>query len=187
MVGDHQTVRPRRSRSIAAADDVGTGRVEVRGGLVEDDQRCIAQEGPRQADALALTRGEPAATLAHDRVVPLGQSANELVGAGQPSGRACAGAARVGVAKPDVVRNGPAKEGRILRDPGDLGPPGGRVTVGEVDVPAVIRPTLGSASRNSNAAMVLLPPPLGPTSATVSPGARTRSTDSRTGRVAPGR
>ena len=50
--------------------------------------------------------------------------------------------------------------------------------------PTETRPPVGSASRSSSAATVLLPRPLGPTSATVSPGRSSRSRPSSTARRA---
>ncbi len=47
--------------------------------------------------------------------------------------------------------------------------------------PALTRPAVGSSRRSRRAATVLLPAPLSPTSATVSPGASSRSSSSSTG------
>jgi hypothetical protein len=46
--------------------------------------------------------------------------------------------------------------------------------------PTVTRPEVGAARRNSRVATVLLPVPLSPTSASVSPGTSSRSRPSRT-------
>src|SRR5437870_779911 len=53
--------------------------VEGAGRLVEDQDRRVAQQGPRDRDALALPAGEPRAPLAQQRVVSLRKLGDELV------------------------------------------------------------------------------------------------------------
>src|SRR6476659_3204966 len=50
---------------------LGAG-VEGAGGLVEEQDGRVAQDGPRDRDALLLAAREPVAALADDGVVPLG-------------------------------------------------------------------------------------------------------------------
>ena len=54
--------------------------VQRRGRLVEDQQRRLAQQRPRQRDPLPLPAREPDAALADDRVVAVGKLADDLVG-----------------------------------------------------------------------------------------------------------
>ena len=53
--------------------------VEGAGRLVEDQERWIAQQRPRDRDALALPAGEPRAALAQQGVVGLRELGDELV------------------------------------------------------------------------------------------------------------
>ena len=46
----------------------------------------LTQQGAGDGDALALAAGQGVAPLAHDRVVAVGELADELVGAGGPGG-----------------------------------------------------------------------------------------------------
>ena len=53
-------------------------RVEMRGGLVQDQDRRVLEEGSRDRHALALAAGELHAPLAHPRVEPFRQRGHEL-------------------------------------------------------------------------------------------------------------
>src|SRR5439155_27201688 len=54
--------------------------VEVRGGLVEDQDRRVLQERTRDRDALALAAREPYAALPHERLIAVGAAGDELLG-----------------------------------------------------------------------------------------------------------
>ncbi len=70
------------------------------------------------------------------RVVPVGELVDELLGAGQGRrGPHLDPRSADVVAEPDVLGDRAAEEGRPLRHPGDLGAPGGRVAIGQVDRP----------------------------------------------------
>lgn len=56
--------------------------VERARGLVQNEDARVAQEHARDGDALLLTAGQPRAALAHERVVAVGQRADELVDVG---------------------------------------------------------------------------------------------------------
>ncbi len=101
----------------------------------------------------------------------------KLVGAGERGGRAHALVAGGRVAEPDVVGDRPAEERRMLRHPGRRAAAtrSGRRPRGRRRRRGSARPS-GSARRGAATRRVLFPPPLGPTSATVSPGASSRST-----------
>jgi hypothetical protein len=51
--------------------------VERGGRLVEDDDRCVLQDRPGDADALALAAGKLGAPVADQRVVAVGQVVDE--------------------------------------------------------------------------------------------------------------
>lgn len=60
--------------------------VEGAGGLVEDEDPGVGQQGAGDGDALALTAGERGAPLRQHGVVTKGQPQNEVVGTGQGGG-----------------------------------------------------------------------------------------------------
>ena len=72
--------------------------VEVGGGLVQDQDGRILQEGARDREALALAAGELHAALAHLGRVAVGQGGDEVVGLGQAAARSIS--ARVAPARP---------------------------------------------------------------------------------------
>src|SRR6266536_866942 len=61
--------------------------VERRGRLIKDQDARIADERPRDGDALTLPIGEARAALAHDRVVAVRQLEDEFMRPGELSGR----------------------------------------------------------------------------------------------------
>ena len=70
-VGDHERCPPGHE-ALERVEDHGLGlRVDRGGGLVEDEDRRVLDEGAGDADALALASGELCATLAELRVVAL--------------------------------------------------------------------------------------------------------------------
>ena len=77
---------------------------------------------------------ERASALSDDRRVSLGETADHSVDSGQLRRLAHAPVRRARIAKSDVVGDRATKQRRILRYPGDLLVPGGRVAGGEVGV-----------------------------------------------------
>jgi hypothetical protein len=71
----HQTLQRRLDLGLALG-------VERAGGLVEQQDRGVLQEGAGDGDPLPLTAGEPRARLADAGVVALGQRQDEVVGGG---------------------------------------------------------------------------------------------------------
>ena len=72
-------VRPRREPIERLADLGFADRVEVRGGLVQDQDRRILQQGAGDRDALTLAARKLQAALADGRVVAIGQRLGKLV------------------------------------------------------------------------------------------------------------
>ena len=68
--------------------------VDGAGGLVQDQDARVADDGARQGDALALPAGELLAALADLGVVAVGQGADEVVGLGGDGAAGLAARAR---------------------------------------------------------------------------------------------
>ena len=176
--GELGAVRDQQHRAPGAqpldrlADELGARRVEVRGRLVEDHERRVAQERARERDPLPLAGRERPPALADDRLVPVGQRGDEA-------------------RRRRPARRRPARARRSRRDRRAgccRRPCRGRASAaaaprrrcarhaaashaGEVDARRPSRGRrVGSQRRSRSEATVLLPPPLAPTSATVSPG-----------------
>ena len=79
-----RVVRPSHELAQPVVDAQLDLHVDGAGGVVEDEDRRVDQQGPGDGDALALAAGQGVAPLADDRVVALGQLADELVGARPP-------------------------------------------------------------------------------------------------------
>ena len=94
--------------------------IERRRRLVEDQDRRVANEGARDADALALSSRERRSALADDRVVTLGQSGDEFVGVREPGGIHDVDIGRVVASVRDVVANRAVKQDRLLQHEADL-------------------------------------------------------------------
>ena len=89
--------------------------VERARGLVEDEDRRIAQQRPRDRDALALPAAEPGAALAQQRVVALRELDDEVMGV-RGAGRGLdLVPGEVGAAVGDVGEHRVVQEDRLLR------------------------------------------------------------------------
>src|SRR5437899_9918140 len=79
-----QAMRDHQRRAVlletieGGADGRLADRVQVRGGLVEDQDRRVLQERARDREALPLAARQPRAALAHDAVEPPPQRRDEL-------------------------------------------------------------------------------------------------------------
>ena len=82
-VGDHDRGAVAHHLGERVADLVLLGGIDRRGGVVEDEHAGVGEDRPGDRDALALPAGQRVAPLADERVVPLGQRIDELVGTGQ--------------------------------------------------------------------------------------------------------
>ena len=92
-------------------------------GVVEDEDRRVLEDRPRQGHALALAAGERHAALAHQRVVALLELLDVVVDAGEHSGLLDLVVAD-GAAGPeaDVVADGLGVQERFLHDDAEEGP-----------------------------------------------------------------
>ena len=166
VVGQRDRRRPRRDHQdggagervaqVAEHDPFGL-RVERGRRVVEQQQLRPADQRPGQRDALALAAAEADAALADDRVEALAQLGDEAVGAGQPQRR------------PDLVVGRPAAEVDVLADRAgeqerllEHHRAGPRLRWPRCRESGPIRPPVSSTS-------VLLPEPVGPTTATMRP------------------
>ena len=140
------------------------GRVQAGGRLVQDQHRGVPQEGPGQADPLALAAGQRAAALADGRVVAARQGGDEKLVL-RVRGRAAAAyllGRGAGPAVPDVVRHRAREEQRLLGQQRDVVAQGVQGELAEVDPvdqdPAVVRVTEAQQQAGDGG----LPAPLGP-------------------------
>ena len=90
------------------------GRVQVAGGLVQDQQGGVGDPGPGEGDQLALPGRQQRAPLADLGVVAVGQAGDDLVGPDRPGGGRDLGPGRVRPAEADVVQDGAREQEPIL-------------------------------------------------------------------------
>ena len=86
-VGDHQGGAVLHEHLQGLLDRPLTFGVQGAGGLVQDQDGRILEQGPGDGQALALAAGQGGAGLRQGGVVALGQGADEVVGVGLPGGR----------------------------------------------------------------------------------------------------
>ena len=150
-------VRDQDERAVArdaregGRDLLGGGGVEVGRRLVEQQDRRVAQERPRQRDAPRLPGGEIRAAVAHPGRVPRRKVADEAVGRGACGRRRDLGVARAGAAEADRVRDRRRRQVRALGQPRHASPPQVDVHAGEVGV-ADAAAARSAAGRSAGAA-----------------------------------
>ena len=162
---------------------LGGRRVEVRGRLVEHEHRRVREQGAREDDPLALAARELAALLADERVEAVRERRAPSPQIARGSERVLdLGVARAGTRQPDVLADRGREQVRVLAGDGDRAADvllavrrAGRAP------PSVTRPRSGSRNRSSRLATVVLPAPLGPSSATAAPGSSRRLKPSSAG------
>ena len=93
--------------------------VQRRGGLVENQNGRILQDGACDADALALTSRQAAAAVAHVRVVSVFHLHDELVGVGNAGGLLDFLLCGAVLSKGNVVAYGVVKQDSLLVDVAD--------------------------------------------------------------------
>jgi len=184
---DRAARRQRRDRVLHLAS---AERVQVRGRLVQQQQRRIAQERPGHRDLLPLARRQPQPALADPGLVAVLQVADERIGPGQPGGLADVRRAGTGSAERDVAGHRVVEQMRALRHPGHLLPPVTGADLGQPDrsqaCPATaIVPAVGSVNRSSRLSSDDFPAPLGPVTTTCSRGRISRVSPSSAGRSRP--
>src|SRR5438445_1082345 len=94
-------------------------RVHAGGGVVEDEDARVHQEGARDRQALALSAAQRNAAFADDGVVAVLQLGNELVGLGGAGATLDLFAGRGGFAVGDVFRHAGAEEEGFLENDAD--------------------------------------------------------------------
>ena len=122
-----QTVGDDQGRSAAnelledLLDELLAFQVDLAGGLVEDENGRVAEDGAGQGDPLALASGELTSHRAQQRIVALGKLLlDEPVGMrllGRPDHLLARGVRR---AVADVVQRGVVEQDRVLGDDADL-------------------------------------------------------------------
>ncbi len=123
--------------------DAGLGAfVHGAGGLVEEEDRGVGEQGAGQGEALALAAGEGGAAFADHRVVPVGEPGQLLVDAGGAGGLVELGRGGGGAGEAEVVGDGGAEEVGVLGDHGDapaerVQPVRGGVQAADGDPPGV--------------------------------------------------
>jgi hypothetical protein len=106
---------PARAQALQGVGDAGlAGRVQVGGGLVQDQQGRVGDPGPGEGDQLALPGRQQRAPLADLGVVAVGQAGDDPVGPDGAGGRLDLGPGRLGPAEADVVQDRAREQESIL-------------------------------------------------------------------------
>src|SRR6266705_2825975 len=109
--------------------------VNAGGGFVEDEQARVGEQGPHEAEQLALAMAEQAPTLAYIGIIAVGQAHDEIV---RPNGLRRGYDDRLadsGIAIAQIVAHGAAEEKRLLQDKTNLLP---QILLGEpADINAI--------------------------------------------------
>ena len=112
------TVRPSASRRRLSSTSRLGRRIEMRGRLVEQQQRRVLQEGAGDRHALRLAAGQAVAALADPGVQAIRQRGGELGDAGAARGLLDLGVGGLGAGEADVVADRAGEQHRALADPG---------------------------------------------------------------------
>ena len=96
-------------------------RIEMRGRLVQDQNRRVLEDGAGDGDALALAAGEPRAAFADARLQPLRQGGHEVVQCRAADRLRQRGLGRIRPGDEDVGAEGVVEEVGVLRHQGDAG------------------------------------------------------------------
>src|SRR5699024_6802402 len=110
--------------------------VDRAGGLVQDEDLGVGEEGPGDGQQLALPGGEGGRILVDDRVVSLGEGADELVDVGGPGGGEellPGDLAAFGHAVAKVLLDGPGEEPGVLEHHAGPGAQSGPGELADVD------------------------------------------------------
>ena len=108
---------------IEGRADGGVGRrVDGRGGVVQHQHFRMLQQGPGDAQALPLAAGDIGAALVDDRVIPIGETLDEFVGAGLAARLPAFFEGGVLLSPAKVVEDRPGEQRALLQDHCDLVP-----------------------------------------------------------------
>ena len=113
-------------------DDALVEAVEVGGGLVQQEEGRIVEEGARHADALAFAAGKRTAQLADRGLIPLGQAADETIQCRFFAGGFHFRVGGVPLGDLDVVLDGVVEQLGLLRHKALLPAEGGGVDLPDV-------------------------------------------------------
>ena len=102
--------------------------------VVEQQDPWVAEQRAGQCDPLTLAAGEREPLLADDRLVPVRETGDELVGLDRAGGGLDVFVTRVGAGERDVVPDGVGEQERVLEDDADLLAQGAERHVAHVDV-----------------------------------------------------
>ena len=117
-------VRPCISPSRAWLDEVVGAGVDAGGGLVQDQDAGVDQDGPGDGEALALAAGEAHPPLADQGVVALRELGDEVVRVRRPRRRLDLLLGRLGAPVADVLARRSVEQEGLLHHHADLGAQG---------------------------------------------------------------
>ena len=121
-VGDHEAGAVRAQRRHRLLDEhLGAG-VDRAGGLVEDQDRRVGEEGAGDGEQLLLAGAHGAALVVDDGVVAVGQRVHEAVDVGGPRRLEDLLLGGVEVAVGDVLADGAAEQPGVLEHHADVRP-----------------------------------------------------------------
>ena len=131
-VCDHQRGAAREGDPQRLLDRCFRFRVQVRGGLVEDNDRRGLEQEPGQGDALLLSSGQAIPAVSGHRVEPVGKGGNQIPDLRRPAcfDHVCLAGARSGVE--EVTADGVMEHVRVLGDDADRVVQGGQGQVAQV-------------------------------------------------------
>jgi hypothetical protein len=132
-MGDQDRRAPPGQRVQRVVDPLLGLRVDRRGRVVQDDHRWFRDQRPSQGDALALAARQGQAALADDRVVAVGQEADEPVGLRRGGDRDDLLVARAWTAVGDVGADRVREQEHLFEHDGDLAAQRGELDVAHVD------------------------------------------------------
>ena len=170
-VRDHERRAPLHHLGERVLDAVLGGGVHARGGVVEDQDARLGEQRPRDRHPLALAAAEREPALADQRVEPLGQLVEQLAEPGAHGGLPHLVLGRVRPRVGDVLAERRREQERVVRHHRHLAAQRRRARASRTSTPSTsTEPCSTSYSRGISITSVVLPEPVGPTSATVRPG-----------------
>ena len=114
------TVRPTDQPTHSDEHTFFGPAVEAGGGLVEQQERGVPDEGSSQGNPLALPCGEAGPIVSEPGVRPFGKVGDHVVEAGRVDGGTNRVVGGVGAAETDILGDRAGEQMGSLRDPGHL-------------------------------------------------------------------